>query len=267
MEQASAQPNYITVEDDRVPALGFGTWQLTGKQCADAVADALAIGYRHIDTAEAYGNEEEVGRAIAQSGINRREIFVTTKVASHHLAYSDVLHSAAGSLGRLGLEYVDLLLIHWPSRDLSLDDTLAAFRRLKDEGRARHIGVSNFPPRLWREALEKTPVVCNQVEFHPLFPQDELLQMARRQDLFLTAYSPLAHGRVLHEPVILEIAEKHHKTAAQVVLRWLVQQDRVAAIPRAAGREHRLQDFAIFDFKLSEEEMGMVSNLTRHSRV
>lgn len=250
----------------RVPALGLGTWQMEGLTCRRAVEEALRLGYRHIDTAQLYGNEEEVGRALRGSGVPRGEIFLTTKVWMENLEFGDVLRTTDESLRRLAIDSVDLLLVHWPHPTIPLEETLSALQQLQEEGRALQIGVSNFPPSLLRQALEIVPTFCIQVEYHPYLSQQVLLEIARRHDLMLTAYSPLARGEVAKDPVLREIARRHGKTPAQVTLRWLMQQDHVAAIPKASSREHLRANLEIFDFVLSEEEMSRIFALDRGRR-
>ena len=258
---------YVTVNGDDVPALGLGTWQISGPACRRAVRDALAVGYRHIDTAQAYGNEAEVGSGIADADIDRDEVFLTTKVWHRNLAHDAVLRTTDESLQKLGTDYVDLLLIHWPVDDVPLRETLDAMMELRDRGKARHIGVSNFTPSLLERAIDHAPIACNQVEYHPYLGQGSLLKIARTHDLMLTAYSPLARGRVTSDPTLTAIADDHDKTAAQVALRWLVQQDRVSTIPKAASHDHRVANFDIFDFELSDDEMEKVNALERGQRV
>lgn len=256
-----------TFQNVRVPALGFGTWQLEGMACRDAVADALEIGYRHIDTAQAYGNEEEVGRAIADSGIERDEIFLTTKISVSNLAPPRARTSTEESLKRLGLEYVDLLLIHWPTDEVEPERTLDVMMETQREGMTRQIGVSNFPPALLRRAIDHAPIFANQVEYHPYLGQTPLLDMCREHDIMLTAYSPIAKGKILKDADLREIGERYHKTPAQVALRWLLQQPQVTAIPKAASHEHRRANFDIFDFELTGEEMETISDLDRRHRL
>ncbi|MDX1646682.1 MAG: aldo/keto reductase [Longimicrobiales bacterium] len=250
-----------------MPAIGLGTWQLEGRECVEAVRDALALGYRHIDTAEAYQNEEAVGVGIRRSAVDRDEVWITTKVWWEHLDRSDCLRSAHKSLERLGTDYVDLLLIHWPDEDSVIDDALSAMVQLQDEGKVRHIGVSNFTPTLLRRALEEAPVICNQVEYHPFLAQDELVAMAQEEDLILTAYSPVAQGRVTEDETLRRIGEAHGKSAAQVALRWLLQQPKVAAIPRSSSHRHRRANLEIFDFRLDEDEMEEISALDEGLRL
>lgn len=256
---------YATIQGARVPVLGFGTYSL-GAACRTSVAHALDLGYRHIDTAQTYGNEAEVGAALRASNVDREAIFLTTKVGMDNLAPRRVRASAEESLRRLGLDYVDLLLIHWPAPGMRLELTLAAFQELQSEGKTRHIGVSNFTPSLVRQALAAAPIFCNQVEYHPFLSQERLIALARRHDLMLTAYRPTANGLVLENPTIRSIAAAHEKTPMQVGLRWLVQQDQVATIPKAADPAHRAANIDIFDFELSPREMEQISGLARGRR-
>jgi 2,5-diketo-D-gluconate reductase B len=250
-----------------IPPIGLGTWDLRGQGCIRAVRQALEIGYRHIDTAEMYENEREVGRGIRESGVPRETIFLTTKLWTNHLTKNAVPKTAEASLRRLETDYVDLLLIHWPNESVPLAETLGAMERVRESGKARHIGVSNFPPRMWREALELAPVAINQVEFHLFLQQDALLALAEERGLHLVAYSPLAKGRIANDPRVAEIARTHGRTPAQVALRWLVQHPRLAAIPKAARREHLEENFHIFDFELDEKEMRAFSSLGKKQRV
>lgn len=263
MKDVATQP----IQGRSIPTLGFGTFQFEGEACYQGVREALEIGYRHLDTAQMYGNEKEVGRALRDAGVARDEVFLTTKIWSADLAPEDARRTTEESLERLGVDAVDLLLIHWPNDDVPLDETLAAMIEMHGEGKTRSIGVSNFPSALLRRALELAPIVCNQVEYHPFLGQDKLLALAREHDLMLTAYSPLARGRVAKDPTLQEIGRRHGKTAVQVALRWLIQQPQVAAIPKAATAEHRRANFEIFDFELSEEEMEQIHGLERGQRV
>lgn len=251
-----------------VPALGLGTWRLEGAECKKAVLHALDLGYRHIDTAAAYGNEKEVGKAIRESQISRDEIFLTTKLPWEQLSCKEVLHGFEQSLERLDLPYTDLLLIHWPStQNIPLEETLEAMKVLKADGKARAIGVSNFPPALLKKALDISNIMCDQVEYHPFLSQQKLLEIAKEHDLMLTAYSPLARGEVMNDPTIDAIADKHGKSPVQVTLRWLIQQPQVVAIPKAAAPEHRATNFNIFDFELTNEEMSSIFALDKGKRL
>lgn len=258
---------HLEIQGERIPALGLGTWQLRGGACRRAVLHALGVGYRHIDTAESYDNEEEVGRAIRESSVDREDIFLTTKVWFDHLERKPLLRAVAASLRRLDTDYVDLLLIHWPNPDVPLRQTLGAMLQLKAAHKVRHIGVSNFTPALVESALEVTPILCNQVECHPYLVQERLRELAARYDHMLTAYSPLAQGRVMEDETLVEIGEEHEKSPAQVTLRWHMQRDHVAAVPRSARAEHLESNFDIFDFELSSEEMSRISSLARGERL
>lgn len=258
---------YVHIQNRSVPALGLGTWQLTGDECTRSVLAALEEGYRHIDTAQMYENEEEVGHGIAQSDVPRTDIFLTTKILPDNLAPADVTTSVSRSLERLRMEYVDLLLIHWPSREVPLEETLDAMVDLQSRGWARHLGVSNFTPSLVKQAAAHAEIVCNQVEYHPFLSQDDLVEQARKMGHMLTAYSPLARGKVLEDPTLKAVGEAHNKSPAQVALRWLIQQDSVAAIPKASSDEHRRANLDIFDFQLSDDEMGAIHSLRRNERL
>ena len=255
------------IQNEMVPALGFGTFELTGCECRKAVADALSIGYRHIDTARMYGNEEEVGYGMQDAAIKREDIFLTTKIWYTDLNADNVRRELKTSLRELQTDYVDLLLIHWPNPDIPLKETLEAMMDLQQQGKARHIGVSNFPTAIVEEAMAIAPIFCNQVEYHPYLGQPKLIDQARANDLLLTAYCPLAKGRVFKDETLEDIGRQHGKTPAQVALRWLVQQNNVAAIPRSREHQHRQYNFAIFDFALSNVEMTRIVQLDNQARL
>jgi len=259
--------NYVDATGAHIPALGFGTWQLEGRSCRDAVANALAAGYRHIDTAQMYGNETEVGSAMRDASVERDAIWLTTKLALGQVTPPGVQQSARESLKRLATDYVDLLLIHWPDAEVPLADTLGAMMDLQREGLTRFIGVSNFTPRLMEEALTLAPIVCNQVEYHPYLDQTPLLRIARDSDTALTAYCPLARGQVMADGALIEIAGHHAKSPAQIALRWLLQQPKVVAIPKASTQEHLLANLDVFDFELSDDEMAAIAGLARGGRI
>jgi 2,5-diketo-D-gluconate reductase B len=256
----------VEVQGTRVPALGFGTWLLTGEDAAEGVRDALEIGYRQIDTARAYDNEREVGRGIVESGVPRDEIFLTTKVPHDEATADEVRRDAEQSLERLGVDHLDLLLLHWPSPDVPLEETLTALNRARGEGLTRSIGVSNFPAGLLAQALELAPVFCNQVEYHPFLDQSRLLDLARQYDVLVTAYSPLAHGRVPDDGTLTRIGEKHGKTAGQVALRWLLDQPGVSPIPKASSNDRRVENFDVFDFALTDDERAEIDALPKDVR-
>jgi 2,5-diketo-D-gluconate reductase B len=247
----------------KVPSLGMGTYRLTGEDCVGAVGLALSMGYRHIDTAQMYGNEAEVGRGIEGSGVDRGEIFLTTKVWPSDYAHDRVISKTRESLEKLRTEYVDLLLMHWPGDGVPLGETLGAMRELQEGGHVRHVGVSNFSPSLTEEAAGHVDVFCNQVEYHVYRRQDALLGQARGMDYLLVAYRPLSRGGVGGDATLREVGEAHGKTATQVALRWLVQQEKVSAIPKATGEGHLRANLDVFDFELSGEEMDRVSSLGR----
>jgi diketogulonate reductase-like aldo/keto reductase len=256
---------HIEIRKTMVPRLGLGTWQLKGPACRLGVQRALGVGYRHIDTAQAYDNEEDVGAAIAASGVPRSELFVTTKVSRTNLRRAAVRASTERSLARLGLDYVDLLLIHWPNPSVPLNETLEAMLELREERLVREIGVSNFSTRLLSEALAIAPIFCNQIEYHPFIDQRAQVELARREDCLLVAYSPLARGRAASERTLRRIAQAHGRTPSQVALRWLIQQDHVAAIPKSSGR-HLEENWNVFDFALTDLEMRQVFEIHRGER-
>lgn len=255
----------VNAHGARIPALGFGTFQLDEATCRELVGAALDTGYRHVDTAQMYRNEAAVGSAVQESGVARDDVFITTKVWPDFYRSKDFSESVARSLERLQLDRVDLLLLHWPSPEVPLEETLEALNQAREEGRTRHIGVSNFNTALLRRAVENSsaPLVTNQVEYHPYLRQQTLLEELARLDMSLTAYAPLAQGQVPRDPVLEEIGAPHGKSAAQVGLRWLLQQTGVAAIPRTSSAGHVASNFAVWDFELSDEEMARIHHLAR----
>jgi 2,5-diketo-D-gluconate reductase B len=267
MTTIDASMRALEIQGTTIPKLGFGTWQIEGPECQQAVEDALAIGYRHIDTARAYGNEREVGRGLAAGGVPRQEFFLTTKIWREEYAPDDLRRAAEDSLRNLQVDCIDLLLLHWPNPDFALEETLGALVALRDDGLILHLGVSNFPVGMLREALEIAPVFADQVEFHPFLSQDALVDLAAEQDFMVTAYSPLARGRVPRDPTLREIGEAHGKTAGQVALRWLLDKPQVCAIPKASSHERRLENFEVFDFELSDDERAAIEDLPKDGRV
>ena len=257
-----SDPATVTIQGTQIPRIGLGTWQLRGGDATEAVRDALEIGYRHVDTARAYGNEAEVGAAIAGSGVDRGEVFVVTKVGPSDAERTRFKRAAEDSLRTLGMEYVDLLLLHWPSRSAPLEDTLQALHELQEEEKIRHAGVSNFPAEMLARALAITPLLADQVEYHPFLEQDALLELVAERDLTLTAYSPLAKGRVARDRTLSEIGEQHGKSAGQVALRWLIEQPQVTAVPRSSNHERRVENLDVFDFELSDHERARIAALT-----
>lgn len=260
-----ATAHLVEANGARIPAIGLGTFRLEGEACAEAVKTALEIGYRHIDTARMYGNEEAVGDGIRASGVARDDIFVTTKVWWEDIAPGVLQRSAEASLQRLGLSAVDLLLIHWPNKEVPLAGSIAALCETKSRGLARHIGVSNFPSALLRDALalSSEPLVAHQVEYHPRLDQSAVLEVVRTNGMALTAYCPLGRGELARAPEIAEIAERHGKTPAQIVLRWHVQQPGVVAIPKSGNAGRIAQNLDVFDFTLGESDMAALFALAR----
>jgi len=246
----------------KMPAIGYGT-MLLPQRPAELVAHAIAVGHRHIDTARKYGTEERVGEGIRASGIAREELFVTTKVTEENAREADFLRSAETSLKALGLDYVDLLLVHWPQPRVPLAETLGALAKAKRRGLTRHIGVSNYTLAMLEEAWRvcPEPLVTNQVEYHAYLPQDRMLEALRRYGMILTAYCSVARGKLLDEPVVGEIAKARGKSHAQICLRWLIQQPMVAAVPRALEEAHIAENLDVFDFSLTDEEMRRLSAL------
>ena len=258
---------YVHANGADIPALGLGTWQLRGADAQRITERALAAGYRHLDTAQMYGNEREIGKAIARASLDREALFLTTKVWWENLPGSKFSRSVEASLTHLGVDYVDLLLIHWPHPELPLEEYLEALVRVQEQGGARHIGISNFiPEQVERAVATGARLVTNQVEYHPLLDQSAVRQAGRRHGLSLTAYAPLAQGQALQIDVITRIARRHARTPAQVTLRWLVQQDDVIAIPKTSTPERLPENLDIFDFRLSNAEMDQISALTRRGK-
>ena len=252
--------NVVEGNGAKIPAIGLGTWELRGRVCARIVEQALRLGYRHIDTAQIYENEREVGEGLRASGIKRDDVFVTTKVWTSHFKPKDLERSAKESLARLRMTEVDLLLLHWPNPQVPLADTLGALARVRQAGLARHIGVSNFTVALIEEAVAACPepLACDQVEYHPYLDQARVMEACARHGLALVAYSPIAKGRIRNDRALARIGDRYHKTAAQICLRWLVQQN-VSAIPRTSRLERLQENIDVFDFELSDEDMREIS--------
>jgi 2,5-diketo-D-gluconate reductase B len=254
---------HVTPHDVPVPALGLGTFGLNGRVAERIVGHALAVGYRHIDTAQMYGNEAEVGAAIRHSGVPRGEIWLTTKIWPDHFRAAALLRAAEERVRRLGTE-PDLLLLHWPNPAVPLAETVGALNEARSRGFARHIGVSNFPTALIREAVthSSVPLLVDQVEYHPYLDQSAVLGELERQRMALVAYSPIGRGRVFGDRTLQRIGDAHGKNAGQVTLRWLLQQG-VAAIPRSSREANVEANFAVFDFALSDGEMAEIFALAR----
>jgi diketogulonate reductase-like aldo/keto reductase len=254
----------IDANGAHIPAIGFGTWTLKGAECTDLVQAAIDTGYRHIDTAAMYGNEEEVGRGIARSGIARDDLFVTTKVWWTDLSTRALRRSAEQSLDRLGLDHVDLLLIHWPNKTVPLAESMEALNAARNDGLTRHIGVSNFTTALLAEAtrLSAHPLAANQVEYHPKLAQPKVHAATRAAGMAMVSYCPLGRGLdIMREAAIKEAAQAHGRTPAQVILRWHIQQDGVAAIPRTSNPTRLAENLDVAGFELTEKEMAAITEL------
>lgn len=268
------EAHVVEAHGARVPLIGLGTWDLRGRACARLVEQALRLGYRHIDTAEMYDNEREVGEGLRASGINRGEVFIATKIWPSHFAPRELERSAKESLMRLRLSEVDLLLLHWPNPHIPLSETLGALCKVKRMGLARHIGVSNFTIALIEQAakLASEPLVCNQIEVHPFLDQSKVIAACRQHGMAVVAYAPLARGGVKGDELLAHIGRAYGtsrapKSAAQVSLRFLVQQG-IAVIPRTSRVERLSENLAIFDFELSESEIAEIGGLAgRNGRI
>ncbi len=248
----------LTSHGCSMPAIGFGTSQLG--DCAELVATALKLGYRHIDTAGKYGSEQGVGEGLRAGGVPREEIFLCTKVSHEFLRADDFARKVDESLKTLQVDYVDMLHVHWPSVDkVPLAETMGALAKAKRDGKTRHIGVANFNIALMEEAISTCPepLATLQAEYHPYLDQTKVLEYCRKQGLIFTAYCPLARGRMFSDPVLTEIAKNKGRTIAQVAIRWLMQQN-VAAIPRSSNPERIAQNLAVFDFELTGDEMKII---------
>ncbi|WP_028634326.1 aldo/keto reductase [Pseudomonas parafulva] len=252
-----------------LPAVGLGTWPMTGTACTQAVVQALELGYRHIDTATAYENEADVGAALRASHVPREQIHLTTKVWWDSLSPKAMRQSLEASLRALGTEHVDLFHIHWPGKDWDLARSIETLVALREEGKARHIGVANFPLGLLRQVIETlgAPLSAIQVEYHVLLGQQALLDYARSNDLLLTAYTPLARGQAAAQPAIQAIARKHGVLPSQVALKWLLDQDGVAVIPKASSRENQLANLGSLQVQLDDEDRAAIAALPEDQRV
>lgn len=252
-----------TVAGAEIPEVGLGTWRLRGRQCVETVRTALDLGYRHVDTAQLYGNEAEVGRGMCEAEVDRDEVFLATKVSRSNLEFDDVIDSVQASLERLDTAYVDLLLIHWPHPRRSVEETLSAMAQLRDDGKAHHLGVCNFTRSQLEHARRVTerPLVTDQVLYNPTKDQSDLRAYCLDHDLALTAYSPLAHGGLIGNRTLAAIGRRYDKTGPQVAIRWLIQQPGVVTIPKATSRDHLQENLDVFDFELTEGEIRQVSNV------
>ena len=249
----------------KIPKLGFGTFMLAKEKTVAIVKQALEIGFRHIDTAQIYFNEEEVGTAIKKSLIPRQDIFLTTKIWRDFLTQKEVKKTFHESLNRLQTDYVDLLLIHWPNSKVPLEESLEAFQDLKKESKILHIGVSNFPCDLLKKTKEICPsLLTNQVEYHPLLSQKKILDLVDSQGIFLTAYSPLMRGRIFKIQQVVHLAEKYKKSPSQITLRWLIEQKNVVALFKSENKKHIEENFNIFDFELEPQDKELLFRLGKN---
>jgi 2,5-diketo-D-gluconate reductase B len=255
----------VTANGATIPALGFGTFRMPGEDVLRIVPHALKVGFRHVDTAQIYGNEAEVGDAIAGSGMSRGDIFLTTKVWVENYKHDAFIKSVEESLKKLKTDYVDLLLLHWPNDAVSLAEQIGALNEVREAGKVRHIGVSNFTTQLMADSikLSAAPLVTNQIEYHPYLNQDLVISAAKKAGMSVTGYFGMADGKVFADPLLKEIGAKHGKTVAQVVLRWLVQQEGVIGLSKTVGEARVAENFAIFDFELSADDMSAIHGLAR----
>lgn len=255
---------FVECQGARIPAIGLGTMTLKEDVCVEAVKTALQLGYRSLDTAEKYGNEIWVGEGLAESGVKREDVFLTTKVDLRNLASPDFERSVDESLEKLQVSSVDLLLIHWNNPDVPFTDSIGSLCKVKRAGLTKHIGVANFTTSMLNEAVKYAtePLVANQIEVHPFLDQTKVLTKCRELDISVTAYCPAARGRVPGDETLGRKGRAHGKTATQVALRWLVQQ-RVIPIPRSASPEHLKANLDIFDFELTDAEMADITALKR----
>ena len=255
----------IITKSVSVPCVGFGTYKLTGETCRKAVEEALQFGYRHIDTAQFYKNEEEIGKAVRNSGLSRDKVFITTKIFPTD--FNRMIPAVEDSLMRLKMDRVDLLLLHWPSDDRTNSIAIDGLNEALKKGYTKSIGVSNFNIEKLKIALKQAPIICNQVEYHPYIAQQKLLTFMKNNCMFMTAYSPLAKGKVFNDTFLGELARKYNRTVGQVVLRWLLQQGDISVIPKASSAERIKENLNIFDFELSNEDMNKISGLSGDQRI
>jgi 2,5-diketo-D-gluconate reductase B len=260
--------DHLQTQGIRLPRLGLGTFRMQGDACRAGVESALSLGYRHIDTAEMYGNEEPIGAAIAASGVARKDLHVTTKVWHENLAPDAIRRSFDASLKKLRLDHVDLYLVHWPARDMNLPAMFDTLLKLKAEGRTRAIGVANFNVALLRTVVEeiKAPIACNQVEYHVMLDQIRLRKYLSEKSIPLVAYCPLAQGRAASDPTLAAVGRKHGASAAQVALKWLLDQDGIAAIPKASRAESQKANLDALNIGLDDEDRKAIAALPKDRR-
>jgi 2,5-diketo-D-gluconate reductase B len=259
---------YLQTQGISLPRLGLGTFRMQGDACRLAVESALALGYRHIDTAEMYGNEDAIGAAIAAAGVARKDLHVTTKVWNDNLAPEAIRRAFDASLKKLRLDHVDLYLVHWPARNMNLPAMFETLLKLKEQGRTRAIGVANFNVALLKTVVEeiRAPIACNQVEYHVMLDQTPLRKYLATKAIPLVAYCPLAQGRVASDPTLAAIGRKHGASAAQVALKWLLDQDGVAAIPKASRKESQQANLDALNIGLDDEDRQAIAALPKDRR-
>lgn len=259
---------YLQTQGIRLPRLGLGTFRMVGDDCRAAVESALGLGYRHIDTAEMYGNEEAIGAAIAAAGVARGDLHVTTKVWNENLAPDAIRRAFDASLKKLRLDQIDLYLVHWPAKNMNLPKMFEALMKLQQEGRTRAIGVANFNIALLKTVVEeiKAPIACNQVEYHVMLDQTRLRKYMAAKSIPLVAYCPLAQGRVATDKTLMAIGAKHGASAAQVALKWLLDQDGVAAIPKASRAESQKANLGALNVGLDDEDLKAIAGLPKNKR-
>ena len=257
--------NIVNANGANIPALGFGTFRMPEDDVLRILPEAIKLGFRHVDTAQIYKNEAAVGEAIELSHVPREEIFLTTKVWVDRYRHDDFIKSVDESLEKLRTDYVDLLLLHWPKSDVPLAERIGALNEVRKAGKVRNIGVSNFNVALMAESvkLSEAPIATNQIEYHPYIDQTKVIEAARKDGISITAYYLMADGKVPSDPVLKDIASQHNKTAAQVALRWAVQQDGVIALSKTATESRLKENFDIFDFDLSDAEMQAIHALAK----
>lgn len=255
----------VSANGASIPALGFGTFRMPGADVLRMVPHALKLGFRHIDTAQIYGNEAEVGEGLLNSGVARRDVFLTTKVWVDNYRRDAFVASVEESLKKLKTDYVDLLLLHWPNDVVPLAEQIGALNEVKAEGKVRHIGVSNFNTTLMAEAVALTdaPLVTNQVEYHPYLDQKPVIDAARKAGLSVTGYYAMADGAVFADSMLMDIAAREGKTVAQIVLRWMVQQSGMIALSKTVSEARAIENFAVFDFALNDADMTAIHGLAR----
>ncbi len=264
-----ATPSVTLNDGNSIPAIGLGVWQTPADDTERAVGAALNAGYRHVDTAAAYGNEAEVGRAVAASDVPREDVFLVTKLWNSEQGYDKTLKAFDASIAKLGVDYLDLYLIHWPVPEANAYvDTFKAFAKLRDEGSIRSIGVSNFEPEHLRILIDATGIVpaVNQIELHPLLPQRELREVHASLGVATEAWSPLGQGSLLQNPTVTTLAEAHGKTPAQVLIRWHIQLGNIV-IPKSVNPDRIVSNFDVFDFELSEQDMTSIASLEDGTRL